>query len=68
MKKNKRMSKVSLSKGMAENRATINTFRPLILEMAFRGLNTLKTLRLAGLNPVASSGAAPGDCGDSFIV
>ena len=55
MKKNNRMSKVSLSSGIAENRATISTFRPLILEMALRGLNTRNALRLAGLKPESLS-------------
>ena len=44
MKKNSKMMSVSLSSGMAENRAYISTFKPLTLEIVFRGLMTLKVL------------------------
>ena len=55
MKKNNRISNVSLNNGTAENRAKIKTFKPLMEETAFKGLKTLKTLRPAGLNPPSSS-------------
>ena len=54
MKKNIRISNVSLSSGNAENSATIRTFKPLILEIALSGRRTLKILKLAGLNPASS--------------
>jgi hypothetical protein len=48
------MTRVSLRRGRAEKRAFISTFRPLMLDIVFRGLNTLNTLRLAKLNPPLS--------------
>lgn len=45
IKKNPRIIKVSLSRGIAENTAVIKTLRPLTLEMVLRGLITLKVLK-----------------------
>ena len=59
IKKNMRIMSVSLSRGKAEKRATISTFRPLILEIALRGLRTLNTLKLDGENPPSSSSSPP---------
>jgi hypothetical protein len=55
IKKKKRIKSVSLNNGTAENKARIKTFKPLIEDTAFNGLNTLNTLRPAGLNPPSSS-------------
>lgn len=48
-KKNNNIMIVSLSKGIADNRATIKTLRPSILEIVLRGLKTLKDLRAFNL-------------------
>jgi len=45
IKKNIRIKIVSLSMGRADNTATIRTFRPLILEIVFKGRSTLKVLK-----------------------
>jgi len=54
MKKKRRMIIVSLKSGIADKRACMSTFSPLILEIVLRGLSTLKTLRLAKLKPDSS--------------
>jgi hypothetical protein len=41
---------VSLSIGIDENSAFINTLRPLIDEIVFKGLKTRNTLKLVKLN------------------
>ena len=58
-KKNMRMRIVSLSIGSAESTAVIKTLRPLILEIDFRGLATLKVLKPETLKP-PSLGGSPG--------
>jgi|APSaa5957512535_1039671.scaffolds.fasta_scaffold25783_2 hypothetical protein len=54
-KKPARIVNVSPKSGNAEIRATINTLRPLILEIVLRGLNTLNALKLAIEKPASSS-------------
>ena len=44
IKKNIKIKIVSLSIGKADSTATIRTFKPLILEIVFKGLKTLKVL------------------------
>jgi hypothetical protein len=46
MKKNPRIIRVSVSNGMADSTATINSFRPLMLDIVFKGRRTLKVLKL----------------------
>jgi len=55
MKKKIRIIMVSLSMGKADSTATIRTFKPLILEMVFKGLSTLKVLREETEIPTFSS-------------
>ena len=58
-KKNNRIRIVSFSIGKADKTATIKTLRPLILEIDFRGLATLKALRPETLK-APSLGGSPG--------
>lgn len=44
MKKNMRITMVSCKRGIAEKSALIRTFKPLTLEIVFKGLSTRKAL------------------------
>jgi len=59
MKKNTRMSKVSLSRGTAAKRAVISTFRPLILVIVLRGRITLNDLSADSSAPELPSDLTP---------
>jgi hypothetical protein len=58
-KKNTRIVIVSFNKGRADITATISTLRPLILEIVFKGLSTLNTLKPDTLKDVVVS-SGPG--------
>ena len=59
MKKNTRISKVSLSRGTAAKRAVINTLRPLILVIVLRGRMTLNDLSAESSAPELPSVLGP---------
>ena len=59
MKKNTRMSKVSLSRGTAAKSAVISTLRPLILVIVLRGRMTLNDLSAESSAPELPSVLGP---------